>query len=157
MELTALPLSAEAFAPFGDVLQAPTDPGQSWFDASLGNLRPGAHPSLRMITKLPVRGLPLEANLLERHEFSSQTFVPIDIGRWLVVVAPHAPEGGPDVKRAKAFLATARQGVTYRPNTWHHGLTVLDRPARIAVFMWCDGTASDEQFVPVRPFTIREP
>ena len=57
----------------------------------------------------------------------------------------------------KAFVATGRQGVTYRPDTWHHGLTVLDRPGRFAVFMWRDGGPGDEEFVPVAPFTIRLP
>jgi ureidoglycolate lyase len=156
LELIALPLTAGAFAPFGEVLEAPAAPGRSYFDASLGNLRPGAHPSLSIVLRLPVPGLPLEANLLERHEFSSQSFVPLEIGRWLIVVAPHAAQGGPDVYRARAFIATGRHGVTYRPNTWHHGVTVLDKPARLAVFMWCDGTKKDEEFVTVPPFTIRE-
>ena len=50
-----------------------------------------------------------------------------------------------------AALGIAR---TYRPDTWHHGLTVLDRPGRFAIFMWRDGTKGDEEFVPVPPFTI---
>ena len=57
----------------------------------------------------------------------------------------------------KAFIATGKQGVTYRPDTWHHGLTVLDRPGRFAVFMWRDGGKGDEEFVPVPPFTISIP
>ena len=109
-----------------------------------------------LMTNRPPTPLPLQANLLERHEFSSQTFLPLEAGRVLIVVAPHAASGGPDVKRAQAFLASARQGFTYRPNTWHHGLTVLDRPARMAVFMWCDGTAADEQFVSVPTFFVRQ-
>jgi ureidoglycolate lyase len=64
----------------------------------------------------------------------------------LIVVCPHAPGGGPDVARAVAFLAAPDQGITYRMNVWHHGLTVLDRPARFAVLMWRNGTASDEEF-----------
>ena len=43
-----------------------------------------------MVMRELVGGLPLEVKLLERHEFSSQTFVPLDVGRWLVV-CPHAP------------------------------------------------------------------
>jgi ureidoglycolate lyase len=95
--------------------------------------------------------------MLERHEFSSQTFVPIDVARWLVVVAPHAVGGGPDVSALRAFIATGRQGVTYKANTWHHGLTVLDRPGRFAVFMWRDGGKGDEEFVAVPPFTVAIP
>jgi ureidoglycolate lyase len=156
VELIPRPLITDAFLPFGEVLEAPPEPGQSFFNSSLANLRSSASPNLRIVNRLPT-ALPLQANLLERHEFSSQTFLPIELGRVLIVVAPHAAEGGPDVKRAEAFLASARQGFTYRPNTWHHGLTVLDRPARMAVFMWCDGTAADEQFVSVPAFFVREP
>ena len=156
MELIAQPLTAAAFAPFGDVVEAPVKPGRAYFDTSLGNLRPAARPRLWMLTKMPAAGLPLEIKALERHEFSSQSFVPIDIGRWLVVVAPHAPSGGPDVDRALAFLADPRQGVSYRPNTWHSGLNVFDKPARLTVFMWLDGTPADEEIVAVPPFVVRE-
>jgi ureidoglycolate lyase len=155
MTLITKPLTAEAFAPYGDVLAAPAEPGRLYFEAGLGNGRSQARPSLSMVRRAPVAGgLPLEVKLLERHEYSSQTFVPLDEARWLIVVCPHATTGGPDPARAVAFIAGAGQGVTYRPNTWHHGLTVLDRPARFAVFMWRDGTAGDEEFVPVSPFTV---
>jgi len=156
MHLIARKLTAEAFAPYGDVLTAPAEPGRVYFEDGLGNARPGARPSLSMSHRAPAASLPFEANLLERHEFSSQTFLPLDVSRWLIVVCPHAAAGGPDVAKAVAFIAGPDQGVTYRPNTWHHGLTVLDRPARLAVFMWRDGTTGDEEFVPVTPFTIGE-
>jgi ureidoglycolate lyase len=155
LELIARPLTAAAFAPFGDVVEAPAKPGRAYFETSLGNLRPEARPRLWMLTKLPVAGLPLEIDSLERHPFSSQTFVPLEIGRWLVVVAPHAPGGGPDVKRAQAFLPTPLQGVSYRPDTWHSGLNVFDKPARLSVFMWLDGTAADEEIVAVTPFIVK--
>ena len=156
MRIVAETLTPKAFAPYGDVLAAPDEFGRAYFDEGLRTSRPTAWPSLSVSRARPLARLPLEATVMERHEFSSQSFVPLDVGRMLIVVAPHAPEGGPDVKRALAFLASSRQGVTYRPNTWHHGATVLDKPARFAVFMWCDGTAGDEQFVSVPPFSIRE-
>ena len=157
MEIQPQPLTREAFAPFGDVSDVPSEPGRKSYDDALGNLRSGAHPSLSMILKAETPHRPLQADLLERHEFSSQTFVPVDVARWLVVVAPHANAGGPDLAGLKAFIATGRQGVTYKPNTWHHGLTVLDKPGRFAVFMWSIGGVGDEEFVTVRPFTIRIP
>lgn len=157
MKLVVRALSAEAFAPYGDVLAAPEAPGRTYFEAALGNGRTQARPSLSMVNRAPIEGLPLAVSMMERHEFSSQSFVPIDVSRWLVIVCPHAAGGGPDTSKAAAFVAHGGQGVTYRPNTWHHSLTVLDRPAQFAVFMWRDGTASDEEFVPVTPFTVEAP
>jgi ureidoglycolate lyase len=157
MQVTAQPLSREVFAAFGDVIDIPDSAGRTYHDDALGNLRPGASASLSMILKAETAERPLRADLLERHEFSSQTFVPIDVGRWLIVVAPHAAAGGPDLAGVCAFIATGRQGITYKPDTWHHGLTVLDRPGRFAVFMWLDGSKGDEEFVPVEPFTVRIP
>jgi ureidoglycolate lyase len=149
------PLTKEAFAPFGDVIDVPTSTGRTYYEDALGNLRPAARPSVSVSQREPTTERPVAADLLERHEFSSQTFIPLDVDRWLIVVAPHAAAGGPDISGVKAFIADGRQGVTYRPNTWHHGLTVLDRPGRFAVFMFRDDSSGDEEFVSVRPFTIR--
>ena len=157
MQIDPQPLTRAAFAPFGDVFDVPDTPGRTYYEDALGNLRPAARPSLSLSLKPETVDRPFTAELLERHEFSSQSFVPIDAGRWLVVVAPHAAAGGPDVAGVKAFIATASQGVTYRANIWHHGLTTLDRPGRFAIFMWRDGGPGDEEFVPVAPFTIRIP
>lgn len=156
MQIVARALSAEAFAPFGDVVEAPPHSGRAYFSTSLGNLRPAALPKLWMLTKQPSPFLPLQIATLERHQFSSQSFVPIDIGRWIVVVAPAAASGGPDVGRAQAFLAAPTQGVSYRPNVWHSGLHVFDQVARLTVFMWLDGGPADEEIVPVAPFTVVE-
>jgi ureidoglycolate lyase len=158
MRIIATPLTTEAFAPFGDVLTAPAEFGRVYFDAGLRTTRPGARPSLSVAHVGPLAVLPLEAKVMERHEFSSQSFLPLDIGRWLVVVAPPGAGGGPDPARAVAFLAGPGQGVTYHAGTWHHPLTVLDRPARLAVFMWRDGTSTDEEFRPLAtPFTVDIP
>jgi ureidoglycolate lyase len=156
MELAVQKLTQSAFAPYGEVLAAPETPGREYFDSSLASRRADAWPSLSLVLKLPIPRLPIDADLLERHEFSSQTFVPLDVSRWLIVVCPHAPGGGPDVSRALAFLAAPDQGITYRMNVWHHGLTVLDRPARFAVLMWRNGTARDEEFVPVPRMTVHD-
>ena len=154
MDLTPQPLTREAFAPFGDVIDVPQEAGRTYYEDALGNLRGEAKPSLSMSFRVPTPDRPLKSELMERHEFSSQTFVPVDVARWLIVVAPHASAGGPDLAGVKAFIATGKQGVTYKPNTWHHGLTVLDKPGRFAVFMWRAGQ-KDEEFVPVKPFTVR--
>src|SRR5205814_1665844 len=129
--------------------------GRECFAAWPRTGRPTPRPSLSASRARPPASLPLEAKVMERHEFSSHSFLPLDVSRWLVVVAPPAADGGPDPSRAVAFLAGPGQGVTYHANTWHHPLTVLDRPARFAVVMWRDGTRTDEEFRTLAaPFTV---
>ena len=139
MKLIMEPLAAEPFAPFGEVLTIPEPTGHTHFDRALSNLRPSARPSLALSRKEDLSSLPLVARQMERHEFSSQSFVPIEAGRWLIVVAPHATGGGPEMRGARVFIAGPRQGVTYGSNVWHHPLTILDRPAAFAAYMWLEG------------------
>lgn len=81
------PLTAEAFAPYGDVLAPPGAVGQIDFAAQLRNTRPGAQPNLAVSRAESVR-LPYTAPVLERHEHSSQVFVPLAGARMLLLVVP---------------------------------------------------------------------
>ena len=153
--LAAAPLTAEAFAPFGDVLEVPTEPGRrTYFDRALANLRPAAPPSLSLILAAPVAGRPVPLVEIERHVFSSQSFVPLAACRWLVLVAPHGADGGPDLAAARAFLPGPGQGITLKADTWHAPLTVLDTPAPFAIFMWRDWTVADEEIRPMAPLLV---
>ena len=144
-------LTPEAFAPFGQVLEMPAGPNRLYFSEALTNGRPGARPSLSLAYRVP-SPLPLVATMMERHQFSSQSFVATDVSRWLVLVAPHAADGGPDMARARAFLPEPGQGITFGADVWHHPLTVFDRPGTFALFMWLDGGKTDEEF-----FTLPTP
>jgi ureidoglycolate lyase len=150
MRIVAEPLTAEAFTPFGTVLEGPAAAGRIYVNDTLANTRPQAPVSLSISTVEPKRDLPLEVKVLERHEHSSQTFIPLSVSRWLVLATLDAPGGGPDLLRLRAFVARPGQGVTYAKGTWHHPVTVLDTPASFAVLMWKDGTSGDEEFVPVQ-------
>ena len=147
--IVAEPLTAEAFKPFGAVLEGSSVPGRVFLSDTLANGRPQAPVCLSVATVEPKKDLPLQVKVLERHEHSSQTFIPLSVSRYLVLATLDAPGGGPDVAGLRAFVARAGQGITYAMGTWHHPVTVLDTPATFAVLMWRDGTAGDEEFVPV--------
>jgi ureidoglycolate lyase len=150
-------ISAEAFAPFGD-LMPPREIGQPRFELieELQNLRGAAKPRLSLATVAP-KALPFAAVKMERHVFSSHAFVPYDCRSYLVLVAPHGADDLPDASRIKAFRVPGNVGINYRANTWHHPVTALDGPARFVVLTFVDGTATDEQFVPLpEPVTIEE-
>ncbi|HXA94939.1 MAG TPA: ureidoglycolate lyase [Candidatus Dormibacteraeota bacterium] len=158
MRIVALPLTAEAFKPFGAVLEGTPTPGRTYLSDTLANGRAHAPVSLAVATVVPKATFPLDVKVLERHEHSSQTFIPLHVSRYLVLATLDGPGGGPDLSRLCAFVARAGQGVTYAMGTWHHPLTVLDGPASFAVLMWRDGTTGDEEFVPVTtPLTIDLP
>ncbi|KAK4126663.1 ureidoglycolate hydrolase [Parathielavia appendiculata] len=100
--------------------------------------------------------------ILERHPFTTQTFIPFTANpnnRYLVIVAPSLPlspptpsssnekettlpvpassppsssyfrplpgSGKPDLRRLRAFVATATQAVTYGAGTWHAPMVAL--------------------------------
>lgn len=158
MQIVAEPLTADAFTPFGAVLEGTPAPGRHYLSDTLASDRPHAPISLAVATVAPKDPLRLEVKVLERHEHSSQTFIPLHVSRYLVLATLDAPGGGPDLTRLRAFVARPGQGVTYAMGTWHHPLTVLDGPATFAVLMWRDGTEGDEEFVPVAaPVTVVVP
>ena len=153
--ILAEPITAEAFAPFGQLLVPPTRAGRDYFDANLSNARPSARPSVSMALAEPVKSLPLDAVVLERHAFSSQSFVPMDAAAYLAIVAPHAADGGPDAARARAFLVAGGYGITFHADVWHHPMAALDRPSTFAIFMWLDGSENDTELVTLaEPFRV---
>ena len=154
-QIIAEPLNMDTFSEFGEVIQSPPEAGRDFFNEQLENARTGARMDLSIATIKPVDKLPLHATVMERHPFSSQTFLPLRASRYFVVVAPDSSDGSPDLARVRAFVAGARQGITYRRGVWHHGMTVLDETTEMAVIMWCDGSSGDEEFLEIdAPFDV---
>lgn len=155
MQLRPEPLTPEAFAPFGSVFHIPAEKNRVYLDRQLATARPGWSTSLSVSRSGPPATLPLVATKMERHAYSTQTFVPLEPARYLIVVAPNAADGGPDAARARAFIAAPGQGITYAMNTWHHPMTVLDAPAGFAVMMWRNDGPDDEHWHTLaQPITI---
>jgi ureidoglycolate lyase len=135
-----------AFAPFGELIASPNSLPNIDFSGALENQRAGASTTLYTTIVEPV-ALPLTIDKMERHRFSSQTFLPLAASRYLVCVAPHDRDSRPDPTLIQAFIVPAGVGITYRANVWHHPMMALDRRASFAVVMWRDGSAGDEEFV----------
>ena len=144
-DLPLTPLTEATFAPFGTVVEYSREERRRRLIEELQNARPHARPHLDFAT-VARQSLPLTVTVMERHRFSSQSFMPVDAERYLVVVAPDAPEGGPDMAAARVFAATGRQSVTYRAGVWHHPLTPLDRDAVFAILTFRAGDAGDDEF-----------
>ena len=119
--ITPVPLTAEAFAPFGELIEADgahvlINAGQckrfndlATFDVPDGELGLSFFAS-------EVRAFPYTCDLMERHPLSSQCFVPMGGSAYLVIVAEDQ-DGSPGAPLV--FWATGRQGINIRRNTWH--------------------------------------
>jgi len=137
--LPLLALTAEAFAPFGDVIQTagahhfPINDGQvqRFHDlARVDALEAGGRPGISLFVAQPC-ALPLRLRLLERHPLASQAFIPLHREPYLVIVSP--ADTDPAAENIRAFVTDGRQGVNYRRGVWHHPLVALGGESTFAV------------------------
>jgi ureidoglycolate lyase len=120
------PLTATAFAPFGDVIEAAPNTGsfainqgytQRFHDlAKVDVAQNQGRAGISIFRSIPLP-MPIHIRQLERHPLSSQAFFPLSLRPYLVVVAP---PGDLDENAIRIFLAQPGQGVNYHAGTWHH-------------------------------------
>ncbi|OWU85742.1 Ureidoglycolate hydrolase [Oceanicola sp. 22II-s10i] len=156
--ITARPLTAAAFAPFGDVLEVSGAPdkviNQGWCDRFHDRARmdfgPGGRAGISIFKSRP-RVLPYTCDLLERHPEGSQAFIPMSEAPWLVIVAPD-DDGVPGAPLA--FLPAPGQGVNILRNTWHGVLTPLAEPGLFAVIDRIGDTPNLQECILETPFAV---
>lgn len=156
--IRAEPLTADAFAPFGDVLDASGAPDKIINQGLCGRFHDRARldfgPDGRAgisIFKADLRALPLELAMVERHPEGSQAFIPMDAEPFLVTVAPDE-SGTPGTPRA--FRTAPGQGINFLRNTWHGVLTPLAGSGLFAVIDRIGDTPNLEEFWFDAPFTV---
>ncbi|MEM5385230.1 ureidoglycolate lyase [Paraburkholderia phymatum] len=124
------PLTREAFAPFGDVIelegakQIPINLGTTirYHDLAKVDVADQDGRTLVNLFRGQPRVLPFEVKMLERHPLGSQAFIPLNDKPYLVVVAP---AGALDESKIRAFVTSGWQGVNYAKGVWHHPLIAL--------------------------------
>lgn len=127
------PLTREAFAPFGDVIE--TD-GREHFMINNGSTQrfhrladvqtaSADDTAIISIFRADALDMPLTVGMLERHPLGSQAFVPLLGNPFLVVVAP--PGDAPVPGLVRAFLSNGRQGVNYHRGVWHHPVLTIEK------------------------------
>ena len=153
MRIKPEPLTATAFAPFGDVLDATGDFRlinnglcQRHHDRAqidTGDARTGIS-----IFQAQPRALPYSFDLIERHPDGSQAFIPMTQHPFLVIVA-----ASPDHK-PRAFLTNGAQGINLHRGIWHGVLTPLHAPGLFAVVDRIGPTANLEEYRYKTPYTV---
>ncbi|RDE22865.1 ureidoglycolate lyase [Motiliproteus coralliicola] len=153
------PLTQEAFAPYGDVIETAerdffminngsTQRYHQLADVQLGQPEDRAIISIFRAQALP---LPLEIQMVERHPQGSQAFIPLKGNPFLIVVA--AAGDNPEPDQLRAFISNGQQGVNYHRGVWHHPvLCCVEEDDFLVVDRAGEGNNCDEHF-----FNLKEP
>jgi ureidoglycolate lyase len=151
--IKAEPLTASAFASFGDVLDASGD-----FRLINAGLCKRHHDRARLdvgdaragisIFNAEPRALPYSFDLIERHPEGSQAFIPMTQHPFLVIVAED-PSAKP-----RAFLSNGAQGINLHRGTWHGVLTPLHAPGLFAVVDRIGATPNLEEYRYPQAWTV---
>ncbi len=153
------PLTARAFALFGDVLDATGIPDKlinqglcgRFHDRARLDFGAGGRAGLSIFDAQP-RALPYRLEMMERHPEGSQAFVPMHEQAFLVIVAEDA---GNRPGTPLAFLTNGAQGINFHRNIWHGVLTPLASPGRFAVIDRIGTTPNLEEFWFETPWEVR--
>jgi len=150
-KVTAQPLTAEGFAPFGEIFPVGKGGSPGTRDSLVGrmeNRRNNAQLNACMSYYAP-SPVPFTLKALEIHRYSSQIFVPYNLARYLVLVAPSNGKGDPVIDELRAFHGDVSQGINYSANTWHHPFTALEEPAECLMLRFDDGSKVDTEWYQV--------
>ena len=147
------PLTAAAFMPFGEVLDATGDfrlinAGLCRRHHDLAMIETNeARPGISIFLA-EARSLPYSFDLIERHPEGSQAFIPMTEHPFLVIVAEH-PEAEP-----QAFVTNGHQAINLHIGVWHGVLTPLHAPGLFAVVDRIGLTPNLEEHRFAEPFTV---
>jgi len=160
--IVARPLTREAFAPFGAVIDKvgteprPMNAGKArrFHDlAGIAIAGEGGRVVIGLVEAEPYP-VPLVLSLVERHPLGAQAFVPLSAAPFLVVVCPDV-EGQPGPPQA--FVTAPGQGVSYEIGTWHGVLTPFGAPQEFLVVDRGGPGVNLEEYVFAEPWSVQLP
>ncbi|WP_420411767.1 ureidoglycolate lyase [Roseibium sp.] len=156
-KLIPAPLTADAFASYGDVIEVFGEPdkiinqGMCGRHHDLATLDFGSGQAGISLFNAKARSFPYSVDMVERHPEGSQAFVPLDGVPMLVIVAEDQ-DGTP--VNLKAFVSQPGQSINLHRGTWHGVLAPIEQPGRyIVVDRIGDGPNLEEHWFN-SPYTV---
>ncbi len=134
------PLTSEAFAAFGDVIDTNTakntfsmnyGTATRFYDLANVDVNKGEGETCISLVKSNAVALPHQVKTMEYHPLGSQIFHPLGNYVFLILVAP--PSEKLDIEKLECFITNGKQGVNYHRNVWHHYLIPLKNDSEFIV------------------------
>ncbi|WP_424950891.1 ureidoglycolate lyase [Deinococcus sp.] len=154
--LSAQPLSAETFAPFGTLLAQPgsapsLERGDITFWNSTADLSGLAGSGVT--GHLIAHRRPSTLTQIERHRHTPEAFIALQ-GRSLFVAGP---PGDPDPDRLRVFEIGAGQGVLLHPGAWHWAPYPLTETATFLLILRAETSEHDIEIAVIPPHHLAPP
>lgn len=160
--LTALPLTQERFAPFGDVLEALADNKQAMnsarferfcdlADVDVGS-DSGGRTSISIARSRSATALPYRVDMLERHPDGSQAFMPLANFQFVVVVAPAGESV--DMRELAAFVSNGRQGINYHKGVWHMPMIAMQEGQEFLIIDRAGDSDNCDEYFPGKTIMV---
>jgi ureidoglycolate lyase len=156
--ITPEPLTAEAFAPFGTVIETtgassfPINGGTTTRFHALAKADTGPEgEAILSIFRASRWPQPVKIRMLERHPLGSQAFYPLSPQDWLIVVAAGERPAAQDLR---LFRARGDQGAQYARGVWHHPLLILTEQQDFLVVDRSGPGENLEEIAVTQPVTI---
>ena len=159
-----VPITAERFAPYGDVIHAAKSTMAAMNDAKFERFHDlakidvesaGGRPAISIARCRTAITFPHRFDLVERHPHGSQAFIPLAGFSFIVVVAP----AGEAVDPAElcAFVTNGTQGVNYHKGVWHMPMIAMEAGQEFLIVDRAPTTDNCEEFVLGDPLTLEAP
>jgi ureidoglycolate lyase len=164
-ELKPLPLTAERFAPYGDVIAASSEVKEAMNEARFDRFNDlarldvdatsGGRVMISIVRCRVPTALPYRFDMIERHPLGSQAFIPLTQQRLIVVVGPAGESA--EASDLRAFVTNGHQGINYLRGVWHMPLIALEAGQEFLVVDRTGGGGNLEQVVLSEQVTLLAP
>jgi len=152
MLLTPKPLTTEAFAPYGEVVDIHSANKEfsmnyglatRYYDLADIDVEDEGGKTCISIVKSGAVAFPFNVEKMEYHPLGSQMFYPLCDSPFLILVS--IPSKTLDTSKLELFMSDGTQGVNYHKNVWHHYLLPMNEG--INQFIVVDRNGNDENCI----------
>ena len=138
--LDAKPATAEALAPFGQIVGSASGVELKASGFYEGKVRTGNPAEFisdddTTLTLAAIDRRPMEVRYMEQHFKHTQTFIPLGGKPFVAVMAPPNGKDTPDLDNVEAFLFDGSAGFNMKIGTWHEFPFVLSDNTELIVIL----------------------